>query len=59
MKLQEIYADRDGRTRFREIDLDLRELAFAPPSEPVQVTPELAATTARFLLVGLGEETLQ
>ncbi len=49
MKLVEIYADAAGETHFRrtEIDFELRD--FAPPSQPLCVSPELATTSSLFL----------
>lgn len=50
MELTEIYADGEGETHFRraEIDLDLRD--FAPPSQPIRISPEMPATTGLFLV---------
>lgn len=54
MELTEIYADTDGETHFRtsEIDLELRD--FAPPSQPIQLSPEIPGTSSVFLVAPPG-----
>lgn len=54
MELTEIYADAEGETHFRSTEIDLEMRNFAPPSEPIQISPELPATTGLFLVAPPG-----
>lgn len=49
MDLTEIYADDAGETHFRNTDIDLELRDFAPPSQPVRVSREMASTSSLFL----------
>ena len=54
MELIEIYADTAGETHFRrtEIDFDVRD--FAPPSQPIRISPEMPSTSSLFLVAPPG-----
>jgi hypothetical protein len=54
VELTELYADPEGETHFRHIEIDLETRDFAPPSEPIQISPEMPASTSLFLVAPPG-----
>ncbi len=54
MELTEIYADAVGETHFRKTKIDLALRDFAPPSEPIHVSPEIPSTSSVFLVAPPG-----
>ena len=54
MDLVEIYADAEGETHFRTIKIDLELRDFAPPSAPIQISPEMRSTSSVFLVAPPG-----
>ena len=54
MRLTEIFADDQGETHFRVIEIDFEKRAFAPPSMPVQVSAAMPTTTALFMIAPPG-----
>jgi uncharacterized cupin superfamily protein len=50
MRLTEIFADDEGETHFRVIEIHFEERAFAPPSMPVHVSAAVATTTSLFMI---------
>jgi quercetin dioxygenase-like cupin family protein len=49
MRITEVYADAVGATHFREIPIQFKSRDFAPPSAPIDVSPETPMTTGVFL----------
>ena len=54
MELLEIYADESGETHFRKTDIELDLRDFAPPSQPIEVSAEIKATSGVFLVAPPG-----
>lgn len=54
MELMEIYADDSGETHFRKTDIALELRDFAPPSQPIRVSPEMESTSSLFLVAPPG-----
>ena len=54
MELTEIYTDAAGETHFRKIEIALALRNFAPPSEPIQLSQEMPATSGVFLVAPPG-----
>lgn len=54
MKVNEIFADDQGETHFRVVEIDFEQRAFAPPSLPVQVSAEIPSTTSLFMIAPPG-----
>jgi hypothetical protein len=54
MELTEIYADERGETHFRKSAVDLGRRDYAPPSQPVHVSPEMTLTVGNFLVAPPG-----
>ena len=54
MKVTEIFADDQGQTHFRAVEIDFETRAFAPPSLPVQVSAEIPSTTSLFMIAPPG-----
>ena len=52
--LTEIYADEQGETHFRKIEINFEIREFAPPSMPVNVSPEVPTTTCCFMIAPPG-----
>jgi uncharacterized cupin superfamily protein len=54
MKVTEIFADDQGETHFRAVEIDFETRAFAPPSLPVKVSAEIPSTTSLFMIAPPG-----
>ena len=54
MLLTEIFADGDGQTHFRKIEIEFEMREFAPPSMPVQVSKEFSTTSSLFMMAPPG-----
>lgn len=54
MDLVEIYADGAGETHFRKTRIDFEMQDFAPPSQPIRVSEEMASTSSVFLVAPPG-----
>lgn len=54
MQLTEIFADDQGETHFRTIEIAFEMRAFAPPSVSVQVSAAVPTTTSLFMIAPLG-----
>lgn len=54
MELVEIYADGAGETHFRKTRIELEMRDFAPPSQPIRVSAEMASTSSVFLVAPPG-----
>ena len=54
MRLTEIFADDQGETHFRVIEIDFEKRAFAPPSMPVHVSAAMPTTTSLFMIAPPG-----
>lgn len=54
MELLEICTDEDGETHFRKSNVALEMRDFAPPSAPLEISAEIAATTSLFLVAPPG-----
>jgi gentisate 1,2-dioxygenase len=54
VQLAEIFADEQGETHFRKVEMRLEMREFAPPSMPVQVTTEIPTTAALFMIAPPG-----
>jgi len=57
VELLEIHADAAGETHFRRLPVPHALRDFAPPSPPVGVSAEMAATTVLFLAAPQGWDT--
>ena len=49
MELTEIYADAEGETHFRTVEIDMDLCDFAPPSKPINLSADLPSTSSVFL----------
>jgi hypothetical protein len=49
MELVEIYGDAAGETHIRRTAIDFEMREFAPPSQPLGVSAEMASTSSLFL----------
>lgn len=49
MEVLELYADGDGETHFRRVEVDFTMRDFAPPSLPIGISKETPVSTALFL----------
>ncbi len=54
MNVTEIFADDQGETHFRAVQIDFETRAFAPPSLPVQVSADIPSTTSLFMIAPPG-----
>ena len=54
MLLTEIFADSNGETHFRKIEVSFEVREFAPPSMPVQVSKEVTSTSSLFMIAPPG-----
>jgi quercetin dioxygenase-like cupin family protein len=54
MKYVEIYADDEGISNFREVDIELVRGEVGPPALPVELSPFRAATEVGFISIPPG-----
>jgi hypothetical protein len=54
MRYTRIYADADGRTEFKEVDIDQCRGEFAPPSPPIDLSAPLEADRIIFATIPVG-----
>lgn len=54
MQFVEIYADDDGESHFREHTIPQVSRDFAPPSQPVEVSPDIPTTSTLILSAPAG-----
>ena len=54
MQLTEIFADDQGETHFRTVEIDFETREFAPPSMPVRVSAAVPTTTSLFMIAPPG-----
>ena len=49
MELTEIYADAEGETHFRKVEIHMELCDFAPPSKPINLSADMPSTSSVFL----------
>ena len=49
MELTEIYADAEGETHFRKVEIHMELCDFAPPSKPINLSADMPITSSVFL----------
>lgn len=54
MHYHHLYADDAGESHWRDVDVTLEPVAFAPPAEDIHLSADEAATTAVFLRLPTG-----
>ena len=54
MQYVEIYADEDGVSHFRDVEVELTKGEVAPPALPVELSPFRAATEVGFISIPSG-----
>ncbi len=54
MKYTLLYADEAGESHFRDVDIDLETMDFAPPAPPINLSPYNSATRYAFCVFPSG-----
>ncbi len=54
MKYVKLVAEADGNSRWRDVDVALRERSFAPPAQAIEISDSLPASAALFLRLRAG-----
>jgi len=49
-----IYADSDGESHFKDVEVEFQEAAFAPPAPPLSVSPFSPASQCGFVVASPG-----
>ena len=54
MKYTKIYADEEGETHFKDVEIELESIEFAPPAPPINLSTFYPATKYVFALFPSG-----
>jgi hypothetical protein len=54
MRYHDLFADQDGESHWRDIDVVLSERSFAPPAEAIELSDTVPATGMLFLKLAAG-----
>ena len=54
MKYTKVFTDKDGETHFKDVEIELESIEFAPPAPPINLSMFYPATKYAFALFPSG-----